>query len=630
MSFAAVSRRNFFAQLGGALFAAGVPVRGAERRSPNVVLIYTDDQGYGDAACHGASYPTPNLDRLAAEGVRFTDFYSPHASCSPSRAGLLTGCYPLRVGIRQVLSPSSRIGLNPEEVTIADLLKPLGYATACVGKWHVGHHPEFLPTRQGFDEFFGLPYSNDMWPLGYDGKHKPGSRHPPLPLLEGESVVETIDSLADQDELTTRYTERAVAFIRKQQDQPFFLYLAHSMVHVPLGVSSKFRGRSGQGLFADAVMEIDWSVGEILAALGEIGQDRNTLVVFTSDNGPWLNFGTHSGSVGPLRGGKGNTFDGGQREICLMRWPEFIPAGLVQREPASGIDLLPTIAEATGAALPAQPIDGRSILPLMRGERGARNPHEALLFYYGDGKLEAVRSGRWKLHFPHDYRQYEGFEPGRDGLPGRVGKGRIEWALFDLAEDIGERNNLAEQQPEVVRRLRELAERMDGDIRQHMRPAGQVPGEEPEAVVPQPTVPTPIRADVDGQFLCPAALARIDRANGARYVVGKTRQNIGKWHSLDTVVAWQIKDLPAGRYRVLVRYSLADSLPGSEFQATLGAAVGRGKTRTTRGWSDYQDSDAGILAVPTAGDVELAIQGTRLSGGKCVMNLHSARLVPVP
>lgn len=625
-----VSRRAFLAQLGGGLLAAALPTRAQERRLPNVVLIYTDDQGYADAACYGAPYATPHLDRLSREGVRFTDFYSPHASCSPSRAGLLTGCYPLRVGIRQVLFPHSRIGLNPEEVTIADLLKPLGYATACVGKWHLGHHPDFLPTRQGFDEFFGLPYSNDMWPVGYDGNPKATSNYPPLPLLEGERVVETIDDLAGQDQLTTRYTERAVAFIREQRGRPFFLYLAHSMVHVPLGVSSKFRGKSGLGLYGDVVMELDWSVGEILSALAATGQDENTLVIFTSDNGPWLNFGNHAGSVGPLRGGKGNTFDGGQRVISLMRWPAAIPAGLVQREPAGAIDLLPTIAEMVGAPLPDHPIDGKSILPLMRGVPGAQSPHEALLFHYGSGGLEAIRSGRWKLHFPHDYRKYEGFEPGRDGFPGRVGKGRIEWALFDVVADIGERDNRAADHPEVVSRLRELGERLDRELRQQMRPPGRIGGGEPEAVAVQTTVPTPIRADGKGQFLCAAGLALLDPAHGARYVVGGGRRNIGYWHSLKTVVSWQVKDMPAGRYRVMVRHSLAAPLAGGEFQVALGEAVGRGTTRTTRDWSDYQDSEAGILDVPTAGDQELTIRGTKLAAGRCLMNLHSIRLVPVP
>lgn len=630
MASAFISRRAFLARAGATALVAGLSLRGQERRLPNVVLIYTDDQGYADAACQGAAYPTPNLDRLAREGVRFTDFYSPYASCSPSRAGLLTGCYPPRVGMNHVLNPNSRTGLNPEETTIADLLKPLGYATACVGKWHVGHHPQFLPTKQGFDEFFGLPYSNDMWPVGYDGVSKAKAQYPALPLIEGDQAIETIDNLAEQGELTTRYTERSLDFIRRNRNQPFFLYLAHSMVHVPLAVSSKFRGKSGLGLFADVVMELDWSVGEILRTLAEIGQDRNTLVIFTSDNGPWLSFGNHAGSVGPLRGGKGNTFDGGQREICLMRWPEAIPPGRVQREPASAIDLLPTIAEMVGAPLPDRPIDGKSILPLMRGTAGATCPYEALLFYYGNGKLEALRAGRWKLHFPHDYRQYEGFEPGKDGFPGRVGKGHIEWELFDLQEDIGERRNLAAEQPETVQRLRALGEGMDAEIQQNKRPPGQVPGPEPETIVAKPTVPTPISANSAGQFVCPAGLARIEHANGARYVEGAKRQNIGNWGSLETVVSWQLQGIPAGRYHVLVRYSMAPPLTGGEFRVTLGDAATQGATRATSGWTDYQESDAGSLVVPAAGNWSVTIQGTKLAGDRCVMNLHSLRLEPLP
>jgi len=445
---------------------------------PNIIIIYTDDQGYADAGCYGAEgFETPNLDKMAANGVRFTSFYSPYASCSPSRAGLLTGCYPPRVGINRVLFPGDKIGLNPAETTIAEMLKPLNYATACVGKWHLGDHPEFLPTRQGFDEYFGLPYSNDMWPVGFDGQPATNwkAKYPPLPLIEGEEPVAYIRTLADQDKLTTLYTERAVKFIRAHRDQPFFLYLAHSMPHVPLGVSEKFRGKSRQGKYGDVIMEIDWSVGEIIKTLRELGLERKTLVVFTSDNGPWLNFGNHAGSAGPLREGKGTTWEGGQREICLMQWPGKIPPGLVCREMASGIDLLPTIAELTGAELPRVKIDGRSIVPLLLGKPGAKSPHEALFYHYeNDGQLQCVRSGRWKLHFPHYFRQYEGFEPGKDGYPGPTGRGHTGWALYDLEQDIGERHNVIELYPDVAEHLRRLGEEHMAELRANARPPGRI------------------------------------------------------------------------------------------------------------------------------------------------------------
>jgi arylsulfatase A-like enzyme len=630
MSSQIVGRRSFLAQAGALALASALPLGAQERkRPPNVVLIYTDDQGYGDAACYGADYPTPNLDRLAREGVRFTDYYSPYASCSPSRAGMLTGCYPPRVSMNHVLAPRAGIGLNPDETTIASMLKPLGYATACVGKWHVGDYQDFLPTKHGFDEYFGLPYSNDMWPVHYDGTPRPKKNYPPLPLIDGEKVIETIDNLDEQAQLTTRYTERAVDFIRRNSERPFFLYLPHSMVHVPIAVSDKFKGKSGKGLFGDVVMELDWSVGQILKTLEDVGQDDNTLVIYTSDNGPWLNFGNHAGSVGPLRGGKGNTFDGGQREIGLMRWPGRIPAGLVQKEPASSIDLLPTIAEITGASLPERKIDGLSIWPLMRGEPGATCPHEGLLFYYGSGQLQAIRSGRWKLHLPHSYRSYEGVEPGKDGFPGKYSQGKIGLALFDLRAEIGERTNVADAHPEVVERLQALAKRMNDEIQQNKRPPGRRPGAEPEKIVPVPMDPKPIAANAGGEFVCPARQATIGNANGARYVESQYRKNIGNWHSPETVVSWQLMDVPAGRYRVLVRQALEHPLAGGEYEVAVGGAKVRGKVKTTPTWREYVDSDAGVVDVPERGGRTLSIRGVKLSSDRCFMNLHSLRLVPV-
>ncbi|MBC8218544.1 MAG: sulfatase-like hydrolase/transferase [Planctomycetes bacterium] len=423
---------------------------------PNIVIIFCDDAGYADIGVFGAKgYKTPNLDKMARQGVRFTDFYAAAASCTPSRAALMTGCYPQRVSLPNVIGPSAKVGISDKEVTIADMLKPLGYATACYGKWHLGHHPKFLPTRHGFDDYFGLPYSNDMWP-----KHPTSRKYPDLPLVEGERVVEYNP---DQTQLTTWYTERAVGFIEKNKDRPFFLYLPHSMPHVPLFVSDKFKGKSKRGLYGDVLMEIDWSAGQILSTLQRLGIDEKTLVIFCSDNGPWLSYGDHGGSAGPLREGKGTTFDGGQREPTIMRWPGQIPAGLVCSEPASTMDILPTVAKLTGAQLPDHTIDGKNIWSLVSGEPGAKSPHEAL-FYYRGLALEAVRSGKWKLHLPHAYRTLAGRKGGTGGRPVKYEQGKIARQLFDLENDIGEQHDLSAQHPDVVERLLALAEKMRRDI----------------------------------------------------------------------------------------------------------------------------------------------------------------------
>ncbi|MBN1509618.1 MAG: sulfatase [Sedimentisphaerales bacterium] len=461
-----VNRREFLKTIGWTAAAAIAPgcsrsLRVAstdgEGRRPNFVIVFIDDMGYGDVGCFGArGYQTPNIDRMAAEGARFTDFYAASSVCTPSRAALLTGCYPQRIGLPNVLGPRAKIGIGDQEVTIAQMLKPLGYATACYGKWHLGDDPKFLPTHHGFDEYFGLPYSNDMWPRHPENP----TGYPDLPLIEGDKVVQLNP---DQTQLTTWYTEHAVQFIEKNRHTPFFLYLPHSMCHVPLFVSDKFKGRSQRGLFGDVVMELDWSVGRILATLKRLGIDRDTMVVFCSDNGPWLSYGDHAGSAGPLREGKGTTFDGGQREPTIMRWPGRIPAGRLCREPVSTMDLLPTIAHLTGARLPDHRIDGKDIWPLIAGEDGARSPHEAF-FYYRGWALEAVRSGRWKLHLPHAYRTLAGRPGGTGGIPAKYEQANIGVALFDLENDVGEQRNVASEHPDVVERLTQMAERMRQDL----------------------------------------------------------------------------------------------------------------------------------------------------------------------
>jgi len=424
---------------------------------PNIVLIFTDDQGYQDMGCFGSpDIDTPHLDRMAESGVRFTDFYVAQPVCGASRAGLLTGCYPNRIGLLGAPSHRARHGVHEDELTLAELVKQKGYATAIFGKWHLGHLPPFLPTRNGFDEYYGLPYSNDMWPYHPTA----GAKYPPLPLMEGEEVIETNP---DQRKLTTDYTERGVDFIRRHADGPFFLYVAHNMPHVPLHVSRQRADRSKRGLYGDVIMEIDWGVGRILETLRDFGILEKTLVIFTSDNGPWLSYGTHGGCALPLREGKGTTWEGGVRVPTLMHWKGVLPEGKVCDQPAMTIDLLPTVAALTGGTLPSHKIDGMNILPLMRCEPEALTPHEAFFFYWGR-HLQAVRSGRWKLHFPHDYRTLEGRPGGRDGKPEPYGKARTELALFDLKKDISESRNVANEHPEVVDRIQSLAEACRADL----------------------------------------------------------------------------------------------------------------------------------------------------------------------
>jgi len=471
------SQRMLVATLLLGLLALSAWAAPAERL-PNFVIIFIDDMGYADIGPFGAKgYETPNLDRMAREGRIFTDFYVTQAVCSASRAGLMTGCYNVRVSIFGALNHRANHGINPDEMTLAEVVKQKGYATACFGKWHLGHHPKFLPPSHGFDEYLGLPYSNDMWPFHPTA----GKNYPDLPLIEGTRVIDPQVTHEDQCQLTTLYTERAVRFIEKHKDEPFLIYLPHSMVHVPLYVSDKFAGKSRRGLFGDVVMELDWSVGQILDTLRKHRLDKHTLVIFTSDNGPWLSYGDHAGSAGPLREGKGTMFDGGCREPTLMWWPGTIPAGTVCREPAMTIDILPTIAHLVGARLPDHPIDGKNIWPLIAGQPGAKSPHEAYFFYWGR-HLQAVRMGRWKLHFPHTYRTLGGRPGGTGGKPVPYQQARIGLSLFDLEADVGEKTNVADQHPEVVERIKRLADRMRAELGDSatkqkgsgVRPAGQL------------------------------------------------------------------------------------------------------------------------------------------------------------
>lgn len=437
----------------------------AAARLPNIVIIFTDDQGYADVGVFGAKgFTTPNLDRMAAEGCKFTNFHVPQPVCSASRAGLLTGCYPNRIGIHGALNPSAKHGIAGTEMTLAQLVKQKGYATGMAGKWHLGHHRQFLPTHHGFDEYFGLPYSNDMWPLHPEVK---AGTFPPLPLIENDRVFKAELGPEDQDQLTTQYTERAVNFIERNKDRPFFFYLAHTMVHVPLHVSDKFRGKSEQGLYGDAVMEVDWSVGEILAALKKHKLEENTLVIFTSDNGPWLSYGNHGGSALPLREGKGTCWEGGTREPCIMRWPGKIPMGTTNDAMLMTIDLFPTIAKLIGAELPKHTIDGLDLWPMIAGEKGAKNPHDGYAYYYEQNALQAVVTGdgRWKLQLPHSYRTLAGRPGGKDGTPAKYEQRKLERPeLYELVTDVSESKDVAADHPDIVKQLEAFAEKMRGEL----------------------------------------------------------------------------------------------------------------------------------------------------------------------
>lgn len=480
---------------GWVLFVGMVSQVASAERPPNIVLILTDDQGYGDVGCFGATdFRTPHMDRLANEGSRFTSFYVSQPVCTASRASLLTGCYANRVGFAGALNPTSLNGIHERELLLPELLKSKGYTTALFGKWHLGYPSRFNPLNHGFDEYFGLPFSNDN-----SNQYHPIIRtFPPLPLFDGHNIVARDP---DQSLFTGQFTERAVAFIDKHHQQPFFLYVPHVMPHVPIFASDRFTGKSGSGRYGDVIEELDWSVGEILKTLEKHGVDDDTLVIFASDNGPWLSYGEHAGSAGKLRGGKLTTFEGGVRVPCMMRWPKRIPAGRVCDQLVTTMDLLPTIAGLVEAELPSHRIDGKDVWSLINGTV-EKSPHEAF-YYYAGADLHAVRSGDWKLHFPHPYLEVAG-EPGKGGKPAnfenltpnaitesglkgiasrhgyRIQQTGLE--LYNLKDDVGESKNVAASHPDIVRRLTDLAElaradlgdKLTGRSGKELRPSGRV------------------------------------------------------------------------------------------------------------------------------------------------------------
>ncbi len=421
---------------------------------PNIIFIYADDLAYADLGCTGAKgYTTPNLDRIAREGVRCTDFYVSSAVCSASRAALLTGCYHERVGIRGALGPQSKQGLGLQYPILPELLKAAGYATGMAGKWHLGSQPQWLPPARGFDSYLGVPYSADMWP------HHPETpkAYPPLPLLDGTAPLIADVSPDDQKTFTLRYAARAVEFIKANQKKSFFFYFAPNQPHVPLFVSDANAGKTTRGLFGDVLQEIDQAVGQILQTLDDTGLAANTIVMFSSDNGPWLSYGNHAGSAGPLREGKGTSYEGGIRVPFLARWPGKFPAGHVSHEPLMTIDILPTLINYAGAKLPSGKIDGVNLAPILENQPDAKSPHDALFFYYSNNELQAMRSGSWKLMFPHTARTMNGSEPGHDGTPGKYKALPVGLELYDLAHDVGESKNLAPENPTIVASLQAKA-----------------------------------------------------------------------------------------------------------------------------------------------------------------------------
>ncbi len=441
-------------------WSAGQGWAWAEERKPNFVLIVIDDLGYGDIGPFGSQKNrTPQLDRLAREGMKFTSFYGAPV-CTPSRASFMTGCYARRVSLPNVLFPAATVGLHPQEPTVASLLRQLGYATMCIGKWHLGDQPIFFPSRHGFDHYFGLPYSNDM------GGPEPGKakftevlkrKRPPLPLLRGDKVIEVVTA-EGQSKLTERYTEEAVRFLEGHKDKQFFLYLAHTAIHGPLHPGGKFRGKSSNGRYGDWVEEMDWSVGRILDTLRQLNLDRRTLVLFSSDNGA-----TKAGSNAPLRGYKGSVTEGGMRVPTLAWWPGQVPAGSVCAAVAANIDVLPTFLKRAGGDLPKDHvIDGQDLWPLLSGQ-GKESPHQAF-FYFGGSSLRAVRSGPWKLHV-------------------------LTNLLFNLDQDLGETTNLADEHPDIVKKLQEYAVRMEADLGaagKGVRPPGRVADPQPLTLEPAP------------------------------------------------------------------------------------------------------------------------------------------------
>ncbi len=426
---------------------------------PNIVFILTDDLGFADLSTYGSEFiNTPYLDNMASGGAKLTSYYSSQAVCSASRAAILTGAYSNRIGINGAFGPKSNKGINEKELLISEMLKENGYKTGIFGKWHLGDADIFLPTRHGFDEFFGILFSNDMWPFHPEF---PNAFPDDLLLYKNENPIET---LIDQSDLTKRITDESIRFINENKNNPFFLYIPHPQPHVPLFASKQFKDSTGNGLYADVITEIDFSVGRVLKALEDNGLSENTIVVFTSDNGPWLSYGDHAGSSGIYREGKGTAWEGGQRVPCIIKYPKKIKSGLVIDEPLMGIDWLPTFANVTNSRMSSNKIDGKNIWPLLISKT-IKSPHEALYFYYKSNELHAVRSGDWKLYFPRSYRSLNGRNGGKDGIPVKYDQNIVyEKELYNLKDDPIELNNIIKDHSNIVIKLEQMGNNARNDL----------------------------------------------------------------------------------------------------------------------------------------------------------------------
>ena len=425
---------------------------------PNIVFILTDDLGYADLSSYGSKFiKTPFLDNMALDGAKLTSYYSPQAVCSASRAAILTGAYSNRIGINGAFGPKSPKGINKNELLISEMLKDNGYSTGIFGKWHLGSADQFNPTKHGFDEFFGILFSNDMWPFHPE---RPDD-YDDLMLFRNEKPIET---LVDQSDLTKRITDESIEFINENKDNPFFLYIPHPQPHVPLFASQEFQGSTGKGMYADVISEIDFSVGRVLDALEKNGLTENTIVIFTSDNGPWLSYGDHAGSSGIYREGKGTAWEGGQRVPCIVKYPKEINRGTIIEEPLMGIDWLPTFAGVTNSKMSLNKIDGKNIWPLLTSET-TKSPHQELYFYYKTNELHAVRSGDWKLYFPRSYRSLNGKSGGKDGIPVKYEQNKVyENELYNLKSDPKETKNVISDFPEIVIKLEKMGENARYDM----------------------------------------------------------------------------------------------------------------------------------------------------------------------
>ena len=463
------------------LFTAcgGEPETEDKAERPNIILVFLDDAGYADFGVTGSSTPTPTIDALARNGVQFTQFYDASPVCSASRAALLTGRYPDRFSFENVLFPDATGGLPQEEETLAEMLQGQGYSTHIFGKWHLGHLTGALPLSHGFDEYYGIPYSNDMWPYKRDGGalgphdeqvyvYNPDSSRPPLPIYEGNEIVKANVTPSDQKLLTKAFTDRAIDVINAKTDEPFFIYLPYSASHIPIFVRDEIVGQSGGSLYQDVIVEFDLQMARIMKALGEQGVLQDTLVIFTSDNGPWTVWGDHAGSAGDMRGFKMTTFEGGIRVFAAMHWPAGFDKGVIVANPVMSIDILPTIAEIIGAKPGGESLDGQSLVSLIEG----KPPVEPRVLYnYFLGELESMRYGKWKLHLPHQVKTVT--RVGGGGFRGDYGEGHIDWSLYDLDADPGENVNLIDLHPEMAAKLKEMAAAFSSELQSDKKPMGE-------------------------------------------------------------------------------------------------------------------------------------------------------------